>query len=150
MAPSVIPQCTSTSLATLFGEYSTPWLMIDSHQICTPGSVRPPFSNLQSRSYLTPFLPIRYLSYLMRPKPIAPVDSDEAADPSSSDVPARGHRERIQGALANATKMPDFTSMFMGGGSSSKSEPKTSKFPEKTFKALDDKLRLIFMGKDPK
>lgn len=48
--------------------------------------------------------------------------------------------------------MPDFTSMFvggMGGGGSSSREGKSSKFPEKTLKVLDEKLRSIFMGKDP-
>lgn len=43
--------------------------------------------------------------------------------------------------------MPDLTSMFVGGGNSGKSD-RSSKFSEKTFKALDEKLRLIFMGKD--
>jgi hypothetical protein len=47
--------------------------------------------------------------------------------------------------------MPDFTSMFMGGGgSSSRSEAKSSKFPKDALKVLDEKLRAVFMGKDPK
>ncbi|CED85310.1 Munc13 homology 1 [Phaffia rhodozyma] len=95
-------------------------------------------------------LRVAYLSYLMRPKPVILPPPEESSESNATDnsAPTRGHRERIQGALASATKMPDFTSMFMGGGSSSKSESKSSKFPEKTFKALDDKLRSIFMGKD--
>lgn len=96
-----------------------------------------------------------YLAYLLRPRPVpeAELDDDRPSSPGASTAadaaPAtRGHRERLQGALASATKMPDFTSIFMGGGSSGKAE-RAYKVPEKAFKVFDEKLRAIFMGKDP-
>jgi hypothetical protein len=86
--------------------------------------------------------------------PESELEDDRPSSPSASTAAAdvapatRGHRERLQGALASATKMPDFTSIFMGGGSSGKAE-RSYKVPEKAFKVFDEKLRAIFMGKDP-
>lgn len=40
--------------------------------------------------------------------------------------------------------------MFMGGGGGGSREAKSSKFPKDALKVLDEKMRAIFMGKDPK
>jgi hypothetical protein len=80
----------------------------------------------------------------MRPRPAEAIPEDES--PSGAEPPSsRGHTARIQEAF----KMPDFTSMFMGN-SSSGGKDKSSKFPDKTFKALDTKLKAIWMNRDPR
>ena len=124
---------------------------------CRPDLARPVFISLTlfPHHLIVDASSSSYLSYLMRPKPIAaPVEEDSSPSSSSSHIPSaadsapKGHTARLQEAF----KMPDFTSMFVGGmGSSSSSsrEGKSSKFPEKTIKVLDEKLRSIFMGKDP-
>lgn len=102
--------------------------------------------------------PPSYLAYLLRPKPVEPSISEEGplpdAPPSSHSAAGggtvRGHTSRLSEAL---NKGADFTSMFvsgMSGGGRAGGSDKSSKFPEKTIKVLDDKLRNIFMGKDTK